>query len=95
MSTDRHCGIRSHSTWSGREGRALSGTSVLPDVLFETDQVFPAGGPIRLTVLLNSACSDTPTCLHCQGRIVRAEKNEEKMGVAVAFTSYQFEPLAV
>ena len=62
-------------------------------VLFETDQVFPAGVPIRLTVLLDSACSGTATCLHCQGRIVRAEQHEEKMGVAVAFTSYRFETL--
>ena len=62
-------------------------------VLFETDQVFPAGTRIRLTVLLEPACTGNSTCLHCQGRIVRAEKNEEKMGVAVAFTSYRFETL--
>ena len=62
-------------------------------VLFETDQVFSAGAPIRLTVLLDAAGQGTASCLHCQGQIVRAERNEEKMGIAVAFTSYRFGPL--
>ena len=62
-------------------------------VLFETDQVFLAGAPIRLTLFLNSTQSGIPTCLHCQGRVVRTEKRGEKTGLAVAFTSYQFKPL--
>ena len=59
-------------------------------VLFETDQVFPAGVPIQFTVLLEPRCSGTSTCLHCQGQIVRAEPTEARMGIAVAFTSYRF-----
>lgn len=62
-------------------------------VLFETDQVFSTGALIRLTLVLEPTCQGIPTCLHCQGQIVRAEQQEEKMGVAVAFTSYRFEPL--
>ncbi|MDP2969767.1 MAG: PilZ domain-containing protein [Deltaproteobacteria bacterium] len=62
-------------------------------VLFETDQVFPTGALIQLTVLMEPTCPGTPACLHCQGQIVRAEQHEEKMGVAVAFTSYRFETL--
>src|SRR5512139_473337 len=62
-------------------------------VLFETDQVFPAGTPIRLTLFLNSTSSGVSIRLHCQGRVVRAEKRGEKTGVAVAFTSYRFQAL--
>jgi hypothetical protein len=62
-------------------------------VFFETDQVFSTGDPIRLTLVLEPTCPGIPTRLHCQGQIVRAEQQEEKMGVAVAFTSYRFEPL--
>jgi hypothetical protein len=75
------------------KGNGIIRNISISGVLFETDQVFPAGTPIRLTVLMEPECSGTPTCLHCQGRIVRAEQHEEKMGVAVAFTSYRFETL--
>jgi hypothetical protein len=56
-------------------------------VFFETDQVFSIGSLLRLTLLLE------PTPLHCQGEIVRVEGLEGKMGIAVAFKSYQFETL--
>ena len=59
-------------------------------VLFETDQVFPAGIPIKLTMLLEHAYPET-TCVHCQGKIVRTEQIEGKNRVAVAFTSMGFE----
>ena len=62
-------------------------------VLFETDQAFSTGDPIRLTLVLEPTFSGIPTCLHCHGQIVRAEQHEEKMRVAVAFTSYRFETL--
>ena len=62
-------------------------------VFFETDQVFSAGALIRLTLHLEPTWTDIPTCLHCLGQVVRAEQHEEKMAVAVAFTSYQFKTL--
>jgi len=63
-------------------------------VFFETDQVFSAGALIRLILVLEEPTyPGTPIRLHCQGQIVRAEAHEEKVGVAVAFTSYRFEPL--
>ena len=62
-------------------------------VFFETDKVFSAGDPIRLTLVLEPTFPGTPICLHCQGQIVRAEQHEQKVGVGVAFSSYRFEPL--
>ena len=62
-------------------------------VFIETNQVFSTGGLIHLTLLLDSMCSSIPTRLLCRGKIVRAEKHEEKPGVGVAFTSYRFQPL--
>jgi len=64
-------------------------------VFFETDQVLSTGALIRLILALEEPTyPGTPICLHCQGQIVRAEQHEEKMGVAVAFTSYRFETLS-
>ena len=63
-------------------------------VFFETDQAFSTGDPIRLTVVLEPECSGTPTCLHCQGEVVRAERQKEKVGVAVAFRSFQLGTLS-
>jgi hypothetical protein len=62
-------------------------------VFFETDQAFSTGNPIRLTVVLEPTLPGNPARLHCRGKIVRAEGHGEKPGVAVAFTSYWFEPL--
>ena len=62
-------------------------------VFFETDQAFSTGDPIRLTLVVEPTFPGIPTRLHCLGKIVRAERHEEKQGVGVAFTSYWFEPL--
>jgi len=46
-----------------------------------------------LTLVVEPTFPGIPTRLHCLGKIVRAERHEEKQGVGVAFTSYWFEPL--
>jgi hypothetical protein len=62
-------------------------------MFFETDQAFSIGASIRLTVLLELKSTGNSICLHCRGQIMRAERQQEKMWFAVAFTSYWFEPL--
>ena len=60
-------------------------------VFFETDHVFSNGEVIRLTLLFGPRFPGIPTCLHCQGQIVRTERREGKVEVAVSFMSYRFE----
>jgi len=72
------------------QGSGVTRNASRSGVLFETDQVFPAGAPIKLTMLLEHAYPET-TCVHCQGKIVRTEQIEGKNRVAVAFTSMGFE----
>jgi hypothetical protein len=60
-------------------------------VFFETDQVLSTGALIHFIVVLEPVLG-IPTHLHCQGEIVRVERLDGKLGVAVSFTSYCFEP---
>ena len=76
------------------QGSGITRNISTSGVFFETDQVFSTGALIRLILVLEEPTyPGIPTCLHCQGQIVRAEQHEEKVGVGVAFTSYRFEPL--
>jgi hypothetical protein len=53
-------------------------------IFFETDAEYSIGGPVSLALDL-----DTPwgkVMLRCQGKIVRVERRDEKVGVAVRFT---------
>lgn len=56
-------------------------------VFFETDRPFLPGTFIRFSVGFGSGLR-----VRCEGRVVRVEPGEGKVGVAVAFTSYGFEP---
>ena len=75
------------------QGAGITRNISTSGVFIETNQVFRSGALIHLTLLLESMCSGIPTRLHCRGKIVRAERYEEKPGIGVAFTSYRFEAL--
>jgi hypothetical protein len=60
-------------------------------VFFETDSSFPVGGTISFSLVLEYADPSGPLRLHCQGEIVRVERYEGKVGVAVRFTAYWFD----
>ena len=75
------------------QGTGITRNISTSGVFIETDQVFLTGVLIRLTLLLELMCSAISTRLHCRGKIVRVEREKEKKGVGVAFTSYWFEPL--
>jgi hypothetical protein len=61
-------------------------------VLFETDQSFSLGEPIRLTLMLEYADPAQPIRLQCRGQVVRIERRDGQVGVAVAITAFRFEP---
>lgn len=69
-------------------GRGITRDVSVSGVYFETDQSFSLGESIRLTLVLERVYPGRPVHLQCQGQIVRVERREGKVGVAVAITSY-------
>src|SRR5213594_1712240 len=61
-------------------------------MFYETEHVLPFGEQIRVVLLLEQGLPALPLRVLCEGRVVRVEPREGKAGVAVAFTSYRFEP---
>ena len=61
-------------------------------MFYETEHVFPLGAPIRVVLPLERGLPEVSLRVLCEGRVVRVESREGKAGVAVAFTSYRFEP---
>jgi hypothetical protein len=60
-------------------------------MFFMTDQFFTLGQSIRFTLLLEHVDPSPSSHVQCQGTVVRVEPQEGHLGVAVAFTEYQFE----
>ena len=61
-------------------------------MFYETEHVLPFGEQIRVVLLFKQGLPEVPLRVLCEGRVVRVEPREGKAGVAVAFTSYRFEP---
>src|SRR2546427_10758629 len=61
-------------------------------MFYETEHVLPFGEQIRVVLLFEQGLPEVPLRVLCEGRVVRVEPREGKAGVAVAFTSYRFEP---
>jgi hypothetical protein len=61
-------------------------------VFFETDRLFSPGAPITFCLVLEHVTSVGPIRLHCQGTIVRVERRNGKVGVAVAIDSHRIDP---
>jgi hypothetical protein len=61
-------------------------------MFYETEHVLPLGAPIRVVLPLERGLPEESLRVLCEGRVVRVESREGKAGVAVAFTSYRFEP---
>ena len=55
-------------------------------VFFELDEPFVPGAPIRVSLALGGG-----SCLRCEGRIVRVERREGKLGIAVAVAAQRFD----
>lgn len=59
-------------------------------IFFETDAAYAIGSPVNLALDL-----DTPwgkVMLRCEGKIVRVERRDEKIGVAVQFSDSAGDP---
>lgn len=71
-------------------GKGITRDVSLSGVFFETDQSFSPSEPIQLVLVLEHVHPGRPVRLHCEGRVVRVNRHDGKMGVAVAITSYGF-----
>jgi hypothetical protein len=60
-------------------------------MFFVTDQFFTLGQSIRFTLLVEHVDPGHSSRMQCQGTVVRVEPQNGHLGVAVAFTEYQFE----
>ena len=74
-----------------KHGTGLTRDISTSGVFFETDLSFLLGITFRFSLVLEYADPDGPVRLQCQGKIVRVEPREDKIGVAVRFTSYCFD----
>ncbi len=74
------------------DGKGVTRDVSLSGVFFETDQSFSPSEPIRLVLVLEHVQPGRPVRLHCEGRVVRVNRRNGKVGVAVAISSYGFGP---
>lgn len=74
------------------EGKGTTRDVSLSGVFFETDQSFSPAEAIQLALVLEHVHPGRPVRLHCEGRVVRVNREDGKLGVAVAITSYGFGP---
>jgi hypothetical protein len=60
-------------------------------VFFETDRALSPAEPITLALVLECVDPGRPVRLQCRGQVVRIERHDGKVGVAVAISAYRFE----
>jgi len=59
-------------------------------IFFKTDKSFTKGQPIDFMIVLENVDPDRLVRVKCRGEIVRIEESGQKIGVAVAISSYNF-----
>ena len=73
-------------------GRGITRDVSSSGVFFESDHSFSVGEVISFWLVFEYAGMGPAFRLPCQGRVVRVEQRAGRTGVAVAFTSFGFEP---
>jgi hypothetical protein len=76
------------------QGTGLTRDVSVCGVFFVTRQWFSPGDPIECTLVFEHLDPDHPLRLHCRGQVVRVERDDGNMGVAVAITAYRMAPSA-
>ncbi len=59
-------------------------------IYFETEGTFSPETQIELTLLWEPTLLGTPMRIKCKGQVVRVERHEGKLGVAIAIDAYGF-----
>lgn len=74
-----------------KDGKGITRDFSDSGIFFETDKSFTPGQPIDFMIVLENVDPDRLVRVKCRGEIVRIEENGQKIGVAVAVSSYDFE----
>ena len=74
------------------EGAGITRDVSLSGVFFETDHSFAPGEQISLVMVLERVSPGHPVRLQCEGRVVRVNRFDTRIGVAVAISAYKFGP---
>ncbi len=74
-----------------KKGAGITRDFSASGIFFETDQFFSSGEPVEFALKLEHFDPGRSVHLRCKGEVVRVERSEEKMGVAMVINSYRFE----
>jgi hypothetical protein len=69
------------------QGRNISNSGLY----FEADGSFDAGAIVKVSIVLNNLATMPPVELAAEGRVVRVERLDGKVGVAIEFASVRLE----
>jgi hypothetical protein len=76
------------------EGTGITRDLSAHGVFFETDRVFALGQAIQFALVLEHIDPSQPVRLQCRGQVVRVERRNDTLGIAVAITAYRLDTLA-
>lgn len=74
-----------------KDGQGITRDFSSSGIFFETDKSFTQGQPIDFTIALENVDPDRLVRVKCRGKIIRIEEGGQRIGVAVAISSYNFE----
>jgi len=74
-----------------KNGKGITRDFSSTGIFFETDKSFTQGQPIAFTIVLQNVDPNRPVRVKCRGEIVRVDESGQKIGIAVAISSYNFE----
>jgi hypothetical protein len=80
--------IKSDMPLDTEYGKVMTRDLSSSGVYFETDGSFTPGQPIKYSIVLEYLYPEHPVCLMCEGKIVRVQKEGDKIGVAATIDSY-------
>jgi hypothetical protein len=73
------------------EGRGITRNLSACGVFFETDRVFAVDEVIQFALVLEYVDPSRPVRLQCRGHVVRVERRDNTVGVAVAIKAYRLD----
>jgi hypothetical protein len=74
-----------------KDGKGITRDFSSTGIFFETEKSFTQGQPVDFTLVLENVDPERLVRVKCRGEIIRVEESGQKIGVAVAISSYNFE----
>jgi hypothetical protein len=74
-----------------KDGKGIIRDFSSTGIFFETEKSLTQGQSIDFTIVLENVDPERPVHVKCRGEIIRTEETGQKIGVAVAISSYNFE----